>query len=105
MAEGAIFLRKGVGGEDGYSAFTLKDPVSCEESETGLAEQLRKAGIDTVVVVGLALDYCVKATLLDAARAGFSAVLLADGTLPVNLVVGDGARSVAELVSAGVAIV
>ncbi len=105
LVYGADFLRKGVGGEDGYSAFTLKDPSTGAESGTGLVERLREAGIETVVVVGLALDYCVKATALDAVRAGFDVALPVDATLPVNLAVGDGARSLVELVGAGVAIV
>lgn len=98
----AIFIKKGVGGEDGYSAFHIRDPVTGEESSTGLADRLE--GIDSVAVLGLALDYCVKESALDAARQ-YQTTLLADGTRPVNLEPGDGARSVAELVLAGVAVV
>jgi nicotinamidase/pyrazinamidase len=98
----AMFIKKGIGGEDGYSAFHLRDPVTGEESSTGLADQL--LGIESVAVVGLALDYCVKETALDAARL-FETRLLADGTQPVNLETGDGARAVAALVAAGVSVV
>jgi nicotinamidase/pyrazinamidase len=98
----AIFIKTGVGGEDGYSAFHLRDPVTGEESSTGLADRLE--GIESVAVLGLALDYCVKETALDAARR-YRTTLLADGTLPVNLEIGDGARSVAEMVTAGVSVV
>ena len=101
IAEGAVVIKKGVGGEDGYSAFHLRDPVTGEESPTGLADRLR--GIESVVVVGLALDYCVKETALDAARL-YDTTLMADGTRPVNLEPGDGARAVAEMVSAGVSV-
>jgi len=101
IAEGALVIKKGVGGEDGYSAFHLRDPVTGEESPTGLADRLR--GIESVVVVGLALDYCVKETALDAARL-YDTTLMADGTRPVNLEPGDGARAVAEMVSAGVSV-
>jgi nicotinamidase/pyrazinamidase len=98
----AVFIKKGIGGEDGYSAFHLRDPVTGEESSTGLADQL--TGIESVAVVGLALDYCVRETALDAARL-FETTLLADGTQPVNLETGDGARAVAALVAAGVSVV
>jgi nicotinamidase/pyrazinamidase len=57
-----------------------------------------------VVVLGLATDYCVKETALDAARLGFTTTVLADGIRAVNLSPGDGARAIAELVTAGVAV-
>jgi nicotinamidase/pyrazinamidase len=101
VVDDAIFIKKGIGGEDGYSAFHLRDPVSGEESSTGLAEKLE--GIEKVAVVGLALDYCVKETALDAAKR-FETTLLADGTRPVNLATGDAARAVAEMVDAGVTV-
>jgi nicotinamidase/pyrazinamidase len=99
VIDDAVFIKKGVGGEDGYSAFHLRDPVTGEESSTGLAEKLE--GIEEAAVVGLALDYCVKETALDAAKL-FRTTLLADGTRPVNLAVGDAARAVAQMVDAGV---
>jgi nicotinamidase/pyrazinamidase len=101
VIDDALFIKKGVGGEDGYSAFHLRDPVTGEVTSTGLAETLEK--MTSVAVVGLALDYCVKETTLDAARL-FESSLLADGTRPVNLKTGDGARAVAEMVSAGVSV-
>jgi nicotinamidase/pyrazinamidase len=101
IVEGALFIKKGVDGEDGYSAFHLRDPVTAEKSATGLADRLQ--GIESVVVVGLALDYCVKETALDAARL-YATTLMADGTRPVNLEPGDAARAVAEMVSAGVSV-
>lgn len=102
--EEAILVRKGTGGEDGYSAFSLRDPTTGEVEGTGLLERLRARGVDSVVVVGLALDYCVKETALDAVRSGFTTILLADGTKAVDVRVGDGARAVAELVMAGVVV-
>jgi len=101
IVEEAVFIKKGVGGEDGYSAFHLRDPVTGEKSPTGLADRLQ--GIESVVVVGLALDYCVKETALDAVRL-YDTTLMADGTRPVNLEPGDAARAVAEMVSAGVSV-
>jgi nicotinamidase/pyrazinamidase len=101
LVDAAVFVKKGVGGEDGYSAFSLRDPVTGEESTTGLREKLE--GIESVAVVGLALDYCVKETALDAAES-FDTTLIADCTKPVNMEHGDGARSVAEMVDAGVSV-
>src|SRR5688572_19315852 len=64
-------IRKGTGGEDGYSGFTMREPLSGTERSTGLAELLRSNGVTEVVVAGLATDYCVKATALDAVELGF----------------------------------
>jgi nicotinamidase/pyrazinamidase len=102
VVDEAVVIKKGVGGEDGYSAFNIRDPVTGEEQSTGLAERLD--GIESVVVVGLALDYCVKESALDAA-ARFRTTLLADGTAAVALSPGDGARAVAAMVTAGVTVV
>lgn len=105
VLDGAPVIRKGVGGEDGYSGFTMRDPVTGAEHTTGLADLLRDRGVDTVVVTGLALDYCVRDTALDAARLGFATTVVADATAAVNLRAGDGSRAVAALVGAGVEIV
>ncbi len=102
IVEGAIVIKKGVAGEDGYSAFTLRDSGTGTESSTGLVDRL--SGIESVAVLGLALDYCVKETALDAVRL-FSTTLLADGTKAVNLSTGDGTRAVAEMTTAGVRVV
>ena len=97
-------VKKGVGGEDGYSGFTVSDPLSGQQTPTKLESLLRERAIQRVVIVGLATDYCVKATALDAARLGFETTVLADGIRAVNLAPGDGARAVAELVAASVAV-
>ncbi len=102
VVEGSIHLKKGQGGEDGYSAFSVRDPETGEESSTGLLDNLERAGVERVAVLGLALDYCVKETALDAAGSGMPTTLLADGSRPVNLQPGDGARAVAQMVLAGV---
>jgi nicotinamidase/pyrazinamidase len=95
-------VRKGSGGEDGYSGFTMRDPLSGEQSSTGLAEQLRALGATAVVVVGLATDYCVKATALDAVALGFEAAVVRDAVAAVDMDPGDGDRALAELDAAGV---
>ena len=97
-------VRKGTGGEDGYSGFSVRDPETGEKSSTGLAELLRERGIERLVVVGLALDYCVKATALDARSAGLAVTVLRDATRAVDLEPGDGERAVEELKAAGVAV-
>ena len=91
-------MKKGVGGEDGYSGFTVRDPETGNGHRPSSRDMLGKVGIDTVVVVGLATDYCVKETALDAARLGFATTMLADGVRAVNLSPGDGARAIAAMV-------
>jgi nicotinamidase/pyrazinamidase len=66
---------------------------------------LEERSIGRAFIVGLATDYCVKATAIDAAREGLAPMVLADGIRAVNLAPGDGARAVAEMVAAGAAIV
>ncbi|MCL1592863.1 MAG: isochorismatase family protein [Actinomycetia bacterium] len=97
-------VRKGTSGEDGYSAFTVRDAVSAAEAPTGLGRTLSERGVTDVYVLGLATDYCVKETAIDATRYGFSAVLLADGIAAVDIDPGDGARACASMIAAGVAI-
>jgi nicotinamidase/pyrazinamidase len=97
-------VRKGTGGEDGYSGFTVADPVSGATASTGLGELLRSHGIERIVVVGLATDYCVKETALDAARQGFLTTLVRAGIRPVEVEPGDGDRAVAAMAAAGVAL-
>lgn len=95
-------VQKGTGGEDGYSAFTMADPASGETSSTGLTDLLQERDIERVVVVGLALDVCVKATALDSQSLGFTTTLVRDASAPVVEV--DGERAVATLDKIGVAV-
>jgi nicotinamidase/pyrazinamidase len=97
-------VRKGSNGEDGYSGFTMRDPVSGETIPTELEGLLRERGIERVVVAGLATDYCVRATALDAVRLGFETTVLSDAIAAVNLLPGDGERALAEMRAAGVTI-
>jgi nicotinamidase/pyrazinamidase len=103
-ADGPV-IRKGVAGEDGYSGFTVRDPVTGTASPTGLDDVLRGRGITDVVVCGLATDYCVKETAIDAARLGYRTTLLADGIAAVDLSAGDGARAIAAIVDEGISVV
>src|SRR3954469_25693092 len=93
-AEAAPRVRKGTAGEDGYSGFTMRDPVSGETKPTELESLLRDAAIQRVVVCGLATDYCVKATALDAARLGFETAVLIDATRAVDLEPDDGLKAI-----------
>ena len=97
-------IRKGEGGEDGYSGFTMRDPITGAQRPTPLDTLLRERGVDRVVVVGLATDYCVRATALDAARLGYATTLLTDAIASVDLEPGDGERAIQEMRAAGVAV-
>lgn len=94
-------VRKGANGEDGYSGFTVRNPRSGEERATGLEGMLRERGTERVVVCGLATDYCVRATVLDALRLGFAADLLLGAEAAVERAAGDGDRARAEMAAAG----
>ncbi len=95
-------IRKGTGGEDGYSAFGLRDPISGSTRSTGLAALSRARGVDRVVVVGIAGDVCVLATALDGQRAGFATTVVRAATVSVNLLPGDDDRAFAAMAAAGV---
>ena len=94
-------IRKGTGGEDGYSGFTVRDPQTGAQEGTDLEPLLRRHGIERSVLVGLATDYCVKETALDARRKGFDITILLDGVRSVNLQPGDDERAVHDAMLAG----
>jgi nicotinamidase/pyrazinamidase len=98
-------VHKGSNGEDGYSGFTMRDPVTSAEVATALEALLRVRGIERVVVCGLATDYCVKSTALDAVRLGYTTTVLLDGIAAVDLAPGDGQRALDELRAAGATLV
>jgi nicotinamidase/pyrazinamidase len=75
--------------------------VTGEETATPLEELLRHRGIRQVVVVGLATDYCVKETALDAVRLGFDTIVLSGLVRAVDLQPGDGERALAAMRRAG----
>ena len=97
-------VRKGTAGEDGYSGFTVRDPESGKETPTRLGTVLHAAGVRRLAVVGLATDYCVKATALDGAALCFGTTVLRRAIAAVNLQAGDGDDAIAELVLAGVTV-
>jgi nicotinamidase/pyrazinamidase len=100
LVEGPI-VRKGQGGEDGYSGFTMRDPLSGRTEPTELEGLLRAAGVERLVVAGLATDYCVEATVLDARALGFEVTVLASAIRAVDLAEGDGLRALARMRAVG----
>ena len=101
IPEDAARIRKGSNGEDGYSAFTMRDPISGETTPTDLDRLLRERGVGRVVVCGLATDYCVNATALDAISLGYETFFLEDAVAAVNLQPGDGERATDAMIDAG----
>lgn len=90
---------KGTNSEvDSYSGFLDND----KKSKTGLADFLIKQGVSEVDVVGLALDYCVKATAIDAKNLGLKVRVLLDGTKAVNIEPNHGDQAILELTSLGI---
>jgi nicotinamidase/pyrazinamidase len=105
LVEGAAFVHKGVGGEDGYSAFSVREPVSGARAETGLDEMLRERHIERLVVVGLATDYCVKETAFDAIAKGYGVTVLGGLVRAVDLHPGDGDRALEAVRIAGATLI
>ena len=102
--DGAPHVRKGANGEDGYSGFTMRDPTTGETVPTDLEAMLRARQVERVVVCGLATDYCVKATAIDAAGMGFATELVTDAIAAVDVEPGDGDRAIVEMRAAGVVV-
>ncbi|MDD2226429.1 MAG: nicotinamidase [Dysgonamonadaceae bacterium] len=79
--------------DDGYSAF--------EATNVSLADFLREEGVTDLYVCGLATDYCVKATALDACKLGFRTYVITDAVAAVNLNPGDDKKALEEISSQG----
>lgn len=100
-ADGPV-VRKGVDGRDGYSGFSVRDPESGDVAATRLESLLRSRGVERVVICGVATDYCVVETALDARRLGFATTVLRDAIRAVDLHPGDGDRALERMERAGV---
>lgn len=96
-----VFPKGTDGRVDSYSGFFDNG----HRQSTGLSEWLRGCGVSELVVVGLATDYCVKFTALDAIQEGFQVSLVEDACRGVNLQPGDVAQAVAAMRNAGVQVV
>jgi nicotinamidase/pyrazinamidase len=97
VPESAIVLSKGMNPEeDAYSGFQAQNA-----NGRALAEVLRKSGARKLYIAGLATDYCVKATVMDARRARFDVTLLLDAIAGIDVNFGDTARALDEMLRAG----
>jgi len=88
-----IFLKGTQGKDDGYSAF--------EATNMKLEEFLKNRGITDLYITGLATDYCVKASVLDALKMGFNTYVFTDAIRAVNVNPGDGDKALEEMRLAG----
>jgi nicotinamidase/pyrazinamidase len=95
-------FQKGMNPEvDSYSGFF----DNAKRGDTGLSEFLKENQIERVFICGLALDYCVMFTALDALNEGFETFLITDATRPVNVKPTDGENSLRELAAAGIKLI
>ncbi len=92
-----LFLKGVDPAVDSYSGFF----DNARRRATGLGAWLRERGVGGVVVLGLATDYCVKATALDALELGFATTLVVDGCRGVEVTPGDGEAALAAVSAAG----
>lgn len=96
LPAGTMVISKGQSDkDDGYSAFEGVSPQGLS-----LSDELKKRGIKTIYVVGLATDYCVKATAISGRTEGFEVIVLTAGCRPVKAV--DGQLAINEMAAAGV---
>lgn len=93
-----VFQKGTDAGIDSYSGFFDNG----HRKATGLGDWLKAQGVNAVDVMGLATDYCVKFTALDAAALGFKTAVLLRGCRGVELTVGDSAKAAKEMKAAGV---
>lgn len=97
LPEGVAIVSKGMSTEDqGYSALEAVLPDG-----QSLLEALRARGVEHIYIGGLATDYCVRATTLDALKDGFITSVLVDASRAVDVQPGDGARALNEMLAAG----
>ena len=105
VVQGSSAIRKGIGGEDGYSAFSVRDPRSGESWETMLGSILRDHLIKRVVVCGLTTDYCVVETVSDARARLLEVDVVASAIRAVELRSGDGQRALQRMRDVGAVLV
>ena len=97
VSQQAIVVSKGQGpSDDGYSMIDAN-----LDDGRDLVQALRDSGIDHIFVGGLATDYCVRATVLDALKAGFKVTVLGDACRAVNLQPDDGEQAIRAMTEAG----
>jgi len=97
LPDGTVIISKGTGSEDdGYSAFEGR----ADDGRT-LDEILKAHGVQRLLVGGLATDYCVRASVLDALKHGYEVIVLTDAIRGVNLQPDDSERALQEMQLAG----
>lgn len=102
VPQDAIIVSKGMDNrDDGYSAFEGK---ILTDGDKTLEQYLQEYGATDLYIGGLATDYCVKATVLDARKLGFRVHLLLDACRAVDVNAGDGDKAVEEMYRAGASI-
>jgi len=89
-----VFLKGTGGADDGYSAY--------EATNEDLERFLRSKQVTELYVTGLATDYCVRASALDATKKGFRTTVITDAIAAVNVNPGDGEKALGEMKSAGI---
>lgn len=100
--EGKTFYKAFLTEEDSYSGFG--GHIEADMKSQSLEDYLRTQGVEEVVVVGLALDYCVKSTAIDAHKLGFKSMVVLDGTRAVNVNPDDGDKAVEEMKGMGITV-
>ena len=101
MSPEDILIRKGVAGEDGYSAFSVRDPLTNVERATELNSKLQERQIELITIAGVATDWCIRASALDALRAGYAVEIVGTAVAGVNLKPADSDAALAEITAAG----
>ena len=96
-----VFYKGENPGIDSYSGFFDNG----KRQKTGLDDYLKSKDVDTVYIAGLATDYCVKFTALDAVELGYETYVIKDATRAVNLQLGDFEASLQEMERAGVKVI
>jgi nicotinamidase/pyrazinamidase len=94
-------VRKGTKGEDGYSAFSSRDPLSGDTAPTVLHRMLDERGVRRIVICGLATDFCVVETVTDARELGYPVAVLRDGIRAVDRTPGAGDLALQRMRDAG----
>jgi nicotinamidase/pyrazinamidase len=94
-------VRKGGDGSDGYSGFSVRDPLSGDRTATELDDLLKGRDVERLVICGLATDYCVVETVLDARMLGYPVQVVRAAIRPVNLSLDEGEQAITRMRDAG----
>jgi nicotinamidase/pyrazinamidase len=94
-------VRKGTRGEDGYSAFSVRDPLSGDTAPTVLHGTLAERGVRRIVICGLATDFCVVETVTDGRELGYPVAVVRAGVRAVDRKAGAGDRALQRMRDSG----